>query len=64
MAWTLDPRMDLELPAGVTVSPTDWSVCFNSRGTASNNVVLVLDHPDHPSRSLEILMGGAVRWKE
>ena len=64
VAWTLDPRMDLSLPTGVTVSNTGWSVCFNSRGTASDNVVLVLDHPDHGSQSLEILMGGAVRWHE
>jgi hypothetical protein len=56
--------MDLELPTGATVTPTDWSVCFNSRGTASDNVVLVLDHPDHKAQALEILMGGAVRWKE
>jgi len=61
-AWTLDPRMDLDLPTGVTMSATDWSVCFNSRGTASENVVLVLEHPDHASQELEILMGGAVRW--
>jgi hypothetical protein len=63
-AWTLDPRMDLDLPTGVTLSATDWSVCFNSRGTASDNVVLVLDHPDYEAQRLEILMGGAVRWHE
>jgi hypothetical protein len=61
-AWTLDSRMDLDLPGGVTMSETAWSVCFNSRGTASNNVKLVLEHPDYNSRELEILMGGAVRW--
>jgi hypothetical protein len=56
--------MDLELPAGVTLSSTDWSVCFNSRGTASDNVTLVLQHPDHASQTLEILLGGALRWHE
>jgi prepilin-type N-terminal cleavage/methylation domain-containing protein len=63
-AWTLDPRMELDLPRGVTLSDTDWSVCFNSRGTASDNVVLSLEHSDHAAQGLEILMGGAVRWHE
>jgi hypothetical protein len=61
-AWTLDPRMDLELPAGVTLTPTDWSVCFTTRGTATNNVVVTLEHPKFESKQLEVLMGGAVRW--
>jgi len=62
VAWTLDPRMDLDLPRGVTMSESGWSVCFNSRGTASDNVTLVLDHADYRAQKLEILMGGAVRW--
>jgi hypothetical protein len=61
-AWTLDPRADLPLPRDVELTPTDWSVCFNSRGVTDSNVVLTLGHPRFESRRLEILLGGAVRW--
>jgi hypothetical protein len=62
MAWTLEPRMSLDLPRGVALSATAWSICFSTRGIASDNIVLTLSHPDFPSRQLEILKGGAVRW--
>jgi prepilin-type N-terminal cleavage/methylation domain-containing protein len=60
--WTADPRLALELPHGVALAETAWSVCFNGRGQATENVILTLNHPDHPARRLEILRGGAVRW--
>jgi hypothetical protein len=62
LAWTVDPRMEVELPEGVTLDATAWSVCFNSRGTSSLNVVVTLEHPDQGQQTLEVLLGGSVRW--
>jgi hypothetical protein len=62
LAWTLEPTMSLDLPRGVSLSATAWSVCFSPRGIASENLVFTLNHPEFPSRQLEILKGGTVRW--
>jgi len=60
--WTLEPDLQLELPDGVTVSNTTWDVCFVSRGTSTQNLVITLDDYDGGSRQLEVLLGGAVQW--
>jgi hypothetical protein len=61
-AWTLDPRMDLRLPSGVSLTDTAWSICFDTRGIASDNLILTIDHPQYQARTLEVLKGGTVRW--
>ncbi len=61
-AWTADDRLTLQLPRDVTLTDTTWSVCFTSRGIASQNLVMTLDHPDFDSEQLEVMVGGAVRW--
>ncbi len=61
-SWTADPGMQLDLPPGVELLETSWSVCFNSRGLASDNVVLTLQHPEAGQRQLEVLRGGIMRW--
>ena len=60
--WTVDPRMDLDLPDRVTLADTDWKACFTSRGVTTQNFVVTLQHPDIGSQRLELLLGGAVRW--
>jgi prepilin-type N-terminal cleavage/methylation domain-containing protein len=60
--WTLEPDLQLELPDGVTVSDTTWDVCFVSRGTSTQNLVITLNDYDGGSRQLEVLLGGAVQW--
>jgi len=60
--WTAEPRLEVNFPAQVDLVETDWSVCFDNRGIASENLVLTLQHPDHGSRQLEILRGGLLRW--
>jgi len=60
-AWTLDSRLRLELPRDVTMTDTAWSLCFSSRGIASSNLVMTLDHPLKDPRSMEVLRGGAMR---
>ncbi len=62
VAWTLDPAIDLDLPDLVTLTATDWSVCFNARGLSSENLIITLEHPDRGSRRLELLRGGVMRW--
>lgn len=60
--WTSAPRQGLELPRDVTMTPTDWSVCFSSRGLASDNLVLTLQHPRTGDQQLEVMLGGTLRW--
>jgi hypothetical protein len=59
--WTAENALDLELPDGVTLADTAWSVCFNARGIASNTVVVTLDHPSFAARQVQVMLGGAVR---
>ena len=59
--WTADPEFDLELPRGVELSSTAWSLCFSSRGLASNNLTLTLQHPQFGTRDIEVLLGGTSR---
>ena len=54
--------MDLRLPDGVALDDTSWSICFDTRGLASENLVLTIDHPRYEPRSIEVLKGGTVRW--
>ena len=59
--WTVDNSMRTDLATGVTQSPTTWSVCFNSRGISTANVIVTLTHPKYGSRSVEVLVGGTSR---
>ncbi|MCP3979332.1 MAG: hypothetical protein GY716_08390 [bacterium] len=61
-SWTAQPTMDVDLPTGVSISPTTWSVCFSRRGSAFANVVVTLAHAELETRQLEVLQGGVVRW--
>jgi prepilin-type N-terminal cleavage/methylation domain-containing protein len=62
MTWTPVNRMSIDLPRDVTMSSTMWSVCFTSRGLASDNFTIELSHPGSGSQELEVMLGGAVRW--
>ena len=59
--WTVDNSMRTDLSTGVTQSPTNWSVCFNSRGISTANVIVTLTHPKYGSRRVEVLVGGTSR---
>jgi len=59
--WSADTALDLDLPDGVTMSSTTWSVCFGSRGIADANTTITLDHPEFGFISVEVLLGGATR---
>ena len=56
--------MKLNLPQGVTLTDTSWSVCFSSRGISSDNVVLTLQHDVYGSEQVEVLLGGTTRVVE
>ena len=62
--WTLEPGLELRIPKDVRFLRTDWSICFNSRGIASDNLSVTLRHPLFDSKQLEVLRGGLVRWNE
>ncbi len=59
--WTLDPALELTLPDDVTLTDTEWFVCFNARGIANDTVVVDLWHPKKGTRQVEVLLGGVSR---
>lgn len=63
-SWTTVANMKLDLPPGVTLTDTGWSVCFSSRGISSDNVVLTLQHDAYGSEQVEVLLGGTTRVVE
>lgn len=59
--WTDEPAFDETLPKGIAFKSTAWSVCFNSRGLASNTVsVDVVRQKDSKELRVEVMLGGAV----
>jgi prepilin-type N-terminal cleavage/methylation domain-containing protein len=60
-SWTPDPQLELTLPRDVTMNPTNWTICFGSRGLADGNVVVGFVHPEYGSRSVEVMLGGTSR---
>jgi prepilin-type N-terminal cleavage/methylation domain-containing protein len=54
------PGLTLDLPNGTTISPTDFTVCFNSRGIAMDNVSVEISDA-RGRREVEVLLGGGVR---
>lgn len=63
-SWTPDASMALELPDGVSMTPTTWAVCFGARGLSTDNVVITLSHAAHGTERVEILVGGMTRVLE
>lgn len=59
--WTLDSRMGLTLPSGVSMTPSSWTACFSSRGISSTGLTIALAHSQYGTRSVEILVGGTTR---
>jgi hypothetical protein len=59
--WNVDSSLSSTLPAGVTMSPTSWSVCYSSRGISTANTVVTLSHSTLGTRRIEVLVGGATR---
>ena len=60
----VEPTLDLSLPARVTIAaptPLNWSVCFDTRGVTSANIIITLAHPELGSQQVEVLLGGSVR---
>ena len=58
---TPDPTLFLDLPNGVTLTDTAWSVCFDSRGLASGEQTFSVQDVDGRNETIEIFLGGAVR---
>jgi hypothetical protein len=63
-SWTTVADMKLNLPQGVSLADTSWSVCFTSRGISSDNVVITLQHDMYGSEQVEVLLGGTTRVVE
>ncbi len=66
--WVTDKKLQTELPEGVSLgvdySNWDWRLpCFNSRGLSSNYITLNITDDRERVRTVELLLGGAVRVK-
>jgi len=59
-AWTVDPQLALDLPPSVGLHLSDI-LCFTSRGYATRPVTLTLTGEHGETRTLAVLLGGAVR---
>lgn len=59
--FTDDPQLVLDLPKGVALLDTNWSLCFSARGLADNSLTVTLQDSKNDSRSIEIFLGGAIR---
>jgi prepilin-type N-terminal cleavage/methylation domain-containing protein len=57
--WTEDNTGGLALSGGALMSDTTWSVCFNSRGFADQNVSFNISDATRTS-SIEVMLGGSV----
>jgi prepilin-type N-terminal cleavage/methylation domain-containing protein len=62
--WVPVNHMGLDLPRGVTMGDTGWSVCYSSRGISADNVVVTLQHAQYGSLQIEVLLGGTTRVLE
>ena len=60
-SWTLDPDLHVELPKDVEFSDTGWEVCFGSRGTADDNIIIELKMAGRGKKQIEVLRGGTTR---
>ena len=58
---TADERLTLDLPRGVLLNGTSWSVCFSPRGLATSDPTIELIDDDGRTKTLEVFLGGAVR---
>ena len=55
-----DRRLALELPPGASLSSTNWSICFNSRGLADNSVdIMIAD--ERVTKALHVGLGGGIK---
>lgn len=59
--FTDDPLLTLTMPDGAVIVESEWTVCFNSRGLASDNVTISVQDLDLQQRQVEVLLGGSVR---
>ena len=58
--WTTESTLQLTLPEHVAFETANWSVCFSSRGIATQNVTIALEH-GNGSAKVEVLLGGTTR---
>jgi prepilin-type N-terminal cleavage/methylation domain-containing protein len=62
--WTTVHNMRLNLPQGVALTDTGWTVCFSSRGISADNIVITLQHDLYGTEQIEVLLGGTTRVLE
>ncbi len=58
---TADDTLTFNVPRGVLLNGTSWSVCFSPRGLATSNPTIELIDDEGRTKTLEVFLGGAVR---
>ena len=58
---TVDPTIQYRLPVGASLSNTAWSVCFDSRGFATNSMQASVTDSVGRTTTFEVVLGGATR---
>ncbi len=58
---TADPQLTVVLPESVALTDISWSVCFNSRGFADDNITVSLQDAYFDSKAVEVYLGGGAR---
>lgn len=58
---TLDSQTVMDLPSSTYFLETDWEVCFSSRGFPDANIEIEIRDQGGQFKTVEILLGGAVR---
>lgn len=55
-----DPELRLTLSGGASLSDTEWSICYNSRGTSNSSAVINITD-NYGEKQVQVVLGGGVR---
>ncbi len=58
---TTDGGLAIDLPSGVVLSDTSWTICFTSRGLTEGAQSFTITDADSDTETIEVFLGGAVR---
>jgi len=61
VSHVVDPQLQLTLKKQAIFTDTNWSICFNSKGQAYQNTVVVIAPATGPQKTVEVLLGGGVK---
>lgn len=60
-SFQTDPTLALTMPLEVSITDINWEICFGSRGLPKTNDILFINDVHGEFRSIEVMLGGAIR---